>query len=93
MTDNCFNFLDVKLYMRDGQISTFVFIKDTDKGLYCSYLYVYTLPQYNKRSIIIIKTLVHRALKLCSSWKEVDVEMGRLKQVFVNNEYPLAIID
>ena len=23
----------------------------------------------------------------------VDVEMGRLKQVFVNNEYPLSIID
>ena len=90
MTDNCFHFLDVKLYVRDGQISTFVFIKDTDKGLYCSYL-SHTLPQYNKRSII--KTLVHRAWKLCSSWKEVDVEMGRLKQVFVNNEYPLAIID
>ena len=84
MTDNCFHFLDVKLYVRDGQISTSVFIKDTDKGLYCSYL-SHMLPQY-KRSII--KTLVHRALKLCSSWKEVDVEMGRLKQVFVNNNIP-----
>ena len=30
---------------------------------------------------------------LCSSWKEVDVEMGRFKQVFVNNENPLAIIN
>ena len=89
MTDNCFHFLDVKLYVRDGQISTSVFIKDTDKGLYCSYL-SHTLSQY-KRSII--KTLVHRALKLCSSWKEVDVEMGRFKQVFVNNEYSLSIID
>ena len=89
MTNNCFHFSVVKLYVRDGQISTSVFIKDTDKGLYCSYL-SHTLPQY-KRSII--KDLVHRALKLCSSYKEVDVEMSRLKQVFVNNEYPLSIID
>ena len=55
------------------------------KGSTAAYL-SHKLPQ-NKRSII--KTLVHRAFKLCSSWKEVD----RLKQVFENKEYPLAIID
>lgn len=89
MDGNCFNFLDVKLTLENRNFNTSVYIKPTDKGIY-SHFSSHTLNSYK---ISVIKTLFFRALKLSSSWREFDNESRRLKQILVNNGYPLTLID
>ena len=85
MTDNCFNFLDIKLSKQpDGKFATSVFIKPTDKGVYMNYNAF--SPEIYKKSIL--KTLIFRAYKYSSTWLDFDTEINRLKQVFANNSYP-----
>ena len=53
MTDNTFHFLDVKFTIDDmGNITTSVYIKPTDKGVYTNYLSHIpdTLKIYNKEA-------------------------------------------
>ena len=87
MKDNTFNFLDVKLTINNGVISTSV-IKPTDKGTYSNFN-SHTLTNYK---ISVVKTLLHRAIKVSSSWEEVHNEVDRLQQVFGNNGYPQSNI-
>ena len=90
MTENTFNFLDLKLkFNTDGTISTGVFIKPTDKGIYSSY-HSYS-PEMYKRSLV--KTLVLRAIKYSHSWPEFHSEISRLKQIFCNNNFPQNITE
>ena len=85
MTDNCFNFLYIKLSKQlDGKFATSVFIKPTDKGVYMNYNAF--SPEIYKKSIL--KTLIFRAYKCSSTWLDLDTEINRLKQVFANNSYP-----
>ena len=57
MTHNIFHFLDVKLTIDDmGNITTYVYIKPTDKGVYTNYLS--HMPDTYKK--FIMKTLVIR---------------------------------
>lgn len=87
---NKFHFLDVQLIIsNNGEIQTSVYIKPTDKGSYSNFQ-SHTLPTYKKS---IIKTLVFRALKYCSTWQYLHVELDRIKQVLINNNYPLCLID
>ena len=55
-----------------------------------SNFFSHTLESYK---ISIIKTLVNRALKVSSSWISFDSEIQRLRRVFVDNGYPLFLID
>ena len=90
MKSNTFNFLDVKLTVdKSGCINTGVFIKPTDKGLYPNFK-SHTLLRYKKS---ILKSLFHRAITHSSSWEEFHVEAKRLKQIFINNDFPLNLID
>ena len=89
MTDNSFNFLDVKFDVVNGKFVTSVFIKPTDRGTYANFM-SHSLYPYK---ISVIKSLVHRAMKLSSNWNSVHTEIARLRQVFVNNGYPQTIID
>ena len=85
MTDNTFHFLDVKLTIDDmGNITTSVYTKPTDKGVYINYLS--HMPDTYKKSII--KTLVIRAIKCSSNWLTFNSEIDRIKQVLVNNNFP-----
>jgi Txe/YoeB family toxin of Txe-Axe toxin-antitoxin module len=88
MKDNTFNFLDVKLTINNGVISTSV-IKPTDKGTYSNFN-SHTLTNYK---ISVVKTLLHRAIKVSSSWEEVHNEVDRLQQVFANNGYPQSLVE
>ena len=72
-----------------GQFNTSVYIKPTDKGLcrnYNSYI-----PDTYKKSIA--QTLVFRAIKYSSRLISLNSEINRIKQVLVNNGFPLLIVD
>ena len=89
MTNNSFHFLDVNLNINENIIETSVFIKPTDMGTYTNFN-SHTLLQYKKS---IVKTHVHRALKLSSTWQVFHHEINRMKQIFANNNYPQIIVD
>lgn len=48
-------------------------------------------PEIYKNSIV--KTLIHRAYNLCSSWEVFDLEVKRIKQNLVNCDHPISQID
>ena len=90
MTGTTFNFLDLQLNLQsNNKFTTSVYIKPTDKGLYTNFKS--PTPEVYKKSVV--KTLIHRAIRYSGSWKELDAEIVRLKQIFVNNNYPLTIVD
>lgn len=83
-----FNFLDLKFRVTNGKIETGIFVKKTDRGLYfdyCSYI-----PDCYKLSLI--KTLVFRAYRLCSSWNTFHVEIERITKNLIQNRFPMNII-
>ena len=74
-----------------GNITTSVYIKPTDKGVYTNYLSHICQTHNYKKSII--KTLVIRAIKYSLNWLTFNSEIDRIKQVLVNNNFPLYLID
>ena len=87
--NNSFHFLDVQFTITENIIETSLYIKPTDKGMYSNFS-SHTLESYK---ISIIKTLVNRAIKVSSSMILFDSEIQRLRRVFVDNGYPLFLID
>src|SRR5678815_337777 len=69
--------------------TTSIYVKPTDKGLYTNFSS--HLPLTYK--IALIKTLLHRAYRICSDWKLFDVELSRIKQNLVNNNFPQYLLD
>ena len=88
MTGNTFNFLDLSLNLKpDGKLSSAVYIKPTDQGLYTNFNS--NTPLAYEKSVI--KTLIHRALKYSSDWKAYHSEINRIKLVLAdNNTIPSA---
>jgi hypothetical protein len=41
----------------------------------------------------VIKTLLHRAYNICSDWQSFHSEVRRIKQLLVNNNFPLTLVD
>ena len=90
MHNNKFHFLDVSMLIsEDGAIQTGVHIKPTDTGLYVNFNSY--LPENYK--ISVVKTLVNRALTHSSCWNSYVTEIERLKQICINNDYPLKIVE
>ena len=87
--DNTFHFLDVRLDTSSGKPVCSVYIKPTNNGCYTDFS-SHTLLNYKTS---IIKTLVNRALRICSNWKNVEAEIRRLHQIFANNGYPQHLVD
>jgi hypothetical protein len=90
-TGDVFQFLDVSLRIEptSGAISTGIYVKKTDKGLYfdfCSYV-----PMSYK--LALIKTLIYRAFRLCSSWSSFHKEVQRITQNLINNNFPQSVIE
>ena len=80
-------FLDVNVHRVDGRLLTSIFCKLTISGLYTHWQSF--CPQ--NRKINLIKTLVHRACKICSTSK-IASEIAYIKEVFKNNGYPEHIV-
>ena len=83
------NFLDCNIIRHGDNIKTNTHIKDTFDG---NYLHFNSICPIRYKTGII-KTLLHRAKLICSTWQYFHQETTRLKQILVNNGYPLSMID
>ena len=87
--NNSLPFLDILITKDNGSLSTNVFRKETYTGLGLNYdSYVPSLFKINS-----IKTLLHRAYNICSSWHNFHVELEKLRKYFCINNYPSHLID
>ena len=66
-----------------------VFIKETNNGDTINYLS--ECPERYKTGAIL--SLINRAYKISSSWNNFNQEITRLKQVFINNNFPNQLFD
>ena len=82
-------FLDVLLKRTTNKICTSVYIKPTNPGECLNYESV--CPDRYKDGVI--NSLLHRSYKLCNSWDSFHDEIFRIKQLLVNNNFPMNIID
>ena len=83
------SFLDTLVTREHDYLKTAVYTKETNTGN----LINYNSACPNRYKISVINTLLHRAYRICSDWPSVTNEVERLKQVFVNNNYPMSEID
>ena len=66
-----------------------VFVKATNTGECINYNSI--APERYKTGVI--KTMLNRAYKICSSYESLHLEINRLKQLFTNNNFPMKLID
>ena len=83
------SFLDVAIDAHTGSFATDVFRKPTDMGNCMNGKS--ECPDRFKDSVI--KAYVNRAIKHCSTWNALDNELKRVKQILINNNYPIHAVD
>ena len=86
--DNKLPFLDF-LISNNENLQTSVFHKKTHTGLLLSYFNF--VPDSYKYGLI--KTLIDRKYKINSTWTSFDIDLKILKQVLLENQYPLSMKD
>ena len=88
-SNNSLAFLDVLVTRKDNLLVTSLYRKPTFSGLYMNFNSF--LPDTYKEGLI--KTLLHRAFILCSSWEYFHKEVGFLKNIFHKNQFPEKFTD
>lgn len=83
------SFLDTLVTRENTQLSTTVHRKSTNTGECLNYNSI--CPERYKTSVI--KNFLHRAYSICSSWQNFSVEINRIKQILVNNNFPNSLLD
>ena len=87
--DSNLPFLDISITKDEGILSTDVYRKSTFTGLGLNFnSFVPLLFKINS-----IKTLLHRAYNICSTWKKFHDEVERLRKYFHMNSYPRDLLD
>ena len=87
--NNKLPFLDVLIETAGDKYHTSVYVKKTNTGECLNY--DSECPE--KYKVSVINTFLHRAYNVSQDWKDFNTEVKRVKQLLVNNSYPLAIID
>ena len=87
--NNSLPFLDVLVTKTNDGVTTSVYRKPTFTGLGTNFLSF--TPRLFK--INAIKTLVYRCYNISSNWSIFDAEIKFLKNFFVNNSYPLNLVE
>jgi hypothetical protein len=82
-------FLDVLLHRTVSGIETSVYKKSTNTEECLNYNSV--CPEKYKQAVI--KTFLHRAYTICSTWDHFHSEVERIRQLLVNNNFPIKIVD
>ena len=68
---------------------TSVYTKMTNDGGYINFKS--NCPEHYK--VGVIKTLLHRAFLISSTWQSFTAELTRIKQTLINNNFPLSLVD
>ena len=87
--NNCIPFLDMLIHNELGNLSSSWFRKPTDTGLTLNFHSL--APMKYKRSVII--GFVHRIYRSCSTWKNIHSGLESAKNILLNNQYPLTLIE
>ncbi|XP_066952347.1 uncharacterized protein [Macrobrachium rosenbergii] len=82
-------FLDVLVKQQEGQFKTTVFTKTTNAGRCLNARG--ECPDAYKKSVV--SAYVKRALTHCTSWRDVNNELDRIRQLLTNNGYADRIIE
>ena len=82
-------FLDVLVTRERDSLSTSVHTKTTNSGDCINFSSI--APERYK--IGVIKTFLHRAYTVSSSWNSFHCEVKRIKQLLTNNNYPMLTIE
>ena len=82
-------FLDVCVTRSHSRFLTNVHVKHTNTGECINYHSI--APERYKTGVI--KTLLHRATKVCSDRTSLGIEIARIKQLLCNNNFPMNIIE
>ena len=82
-------FLDLKVKLNDGKISTDLYITSTDRHQYLHFRSSH--PNYAKRSIVYSQGL--RVKRICSEKEDVLKHMRKMKLWFLNRGYRENIVD
>ena len=85
--NNSLNFLDVLVEKEGTGFPTSIYRKPTFTGQYIRW----TSFSPKMRKISLIKTLVHRALMICSK-TTVGSELDKIKQLLIENGYPTDVL-
>lgn len=87
--DKNINFLDVHIEKNGEKFETSVYRKDTNDG---SCLNFNSICPFRYKTGVI-KTLLHRAYIISSTWENLHKELERIKQLLINNNFPIQLID
>jgi hypothetical protein len=82
-------FLDVLITRSPDSLKTTVFNKKTNTNECINFKSICPL----KYKTAVIKTFLHRAHHVCSDWESFHIEMVRIKQVLINNGFPITLVD
>ena len=82
-------FLDVLITRNGTKFETSVFVKETNHGDCLNYESI--CPDRYKTGVV--KSMLHRAFHISSSWHRFSCEVDRIKQLLTNNNFPMAVID
>jgi hypothetical protein len=88
--DNTLNFLDVKIKKKDNlTLETSTYRKPTFTGVMLNWNSLTSL----KYKTGLIRCLLDRLNKICSSEQQKEIEMGQLRLILLNNNYPSKVKD
>ena len=79
------SFLDVNVLRKDSSYETSVYVKTTNNGDCLNFESL--CPMRYKEGVI--KTFLHRAYNVCSTWNTFHSEVRRIKQLLINNNFPI----
>ena len=82
-------FLDVLVQQNDGQFTTSVYVKATNTGRCLNARG--ECPEAFKKSVV--SAYINRAFSHCTSWRAVNQELDRVRQLLTNNGYEDQIIE
>ena len=82
-------FLDVSVHIQDNTFVTSVYRKPTDLGRCMNA----ASEAPTKYKISVIRAYLRRAYKICSNWTLFHHEVGRIKQILINNGYSNHSVD
>ena len=88
-SSNKLAFLDILVSKRERNIELSVYRKPTTTELGTNYFSFTPL----KFKVNAIKTLIHRAYSVCSSYKIFDSEVAFLRKFFTSNAYPARLFE
>ena len=82
-------FLDLKVGLKDGKITTDLHVKPTDRHQYFHFSSAH--PNHTKRSLVFSQTL--SMSRLCSNESDFERNKEKMRSWFVKREYPEKLID